>query len=39
MASLRLEEALTGKERALTEKEFQRFHRPDLVEQALKAFN
>jgi hypothetical protein len=39
MASLRLEEALTGKERPLTEKEFQRFHRPDLVEQALKAFN
>jgi hypothetical protein len=37
MASLRLEEALTGKERPLTEKEFQRFHRPDLVEQALKA--
>ena len=37
MASLRLEEALTGKERALTEKEFQRFHRPDLVEQALEA--
>jgi WD40 repeat protein len=39
MLSLRLVGGLTGKERPLTEKEFQRFHRPDLVEQALKAFN